>query len=55
MNTPDEAVFLLVGRWESAGVEPLLERVQAQRVDIPGWIDFYIIPSQRLLFEVMAL
>ena len=55
MNTPDEAVFLLVGQWESAGVEPLLERVQAQRVDIPGWIDFYIIPSQRLLFEVMAL
>lgn len=53
MDRPDEPVFLLLGEWESAGVEPLLEKLQAQRVDIGGWVRFYVIPSQRLLFEAM--
>lgn len=55
MDQPDEPVFLLVGTWEGDGFAPLLERLQAQKIDIGGWIDFYMIPSQRLLFEAMAL
>lgn len=54
MNSPDEPVFLLVGEWEAAGIEPLLQRLQAEQADTDGWIRFYVIPSQRLLFEAMG-
>ncbi|MBR4040535.1 MAG: hypothetical protein IKJ11_10645 [Clostridia bacterium] len=53
MDMPDEPVFLLVGEWEMDGIEPLLKRLQARQIEIGGWIRFYLIPSQRLLFEVM--
>ena len=53
MLMPDEPVFLLVGEWECQGIEPLLERLHAQRIEMDGWVQFYIIPSQRLLFDVM--
>lgn len=54
MDRPDEPVFLLVGEWECEGIEPLLTKLQAQRVEGDPWIRFYIIPSQRKLFEAMA-
>ncbi|MBQ7887212.1 MAG: hypothetical protein IJ313_10010 [Clostridia bacterium] len=55
MDRPDEPVFLLVGEWESEGVEPLLERLEARQIEIGGWIRFYVIESQRLLFDAMRL
>lgn len=55
MDTPDEPVFLLLGEWECAGIELLLERLQAQRVDLDGWIRFYVVPNQRLIFDAMSL
>lgn len=54
MDRPEEPVFLLVGGWESEGIEPFLERVQAKKAEIGGYIDFYTIPRQALLFEAMG-
>lgn len=53
MNMPDEPVFLLLGTWEDDGLDGFLEKAQAQKVEIPGDIQFYVLPSQRLLFEAM--
>lgn len=53
MDKPDEPVFLLVGEWECEGIEPLLEKLEAKRVDIGGWVRFYEIASQKKLFDAM--
>lgn len=55
MSMPDEPVFLLVGEWECQKNERLLEQLHAQKIEMDGWIQFYMIPSQRLLFDVMEL
>lgn len=54
MNEPDEPVFLLLGTWEDDGLSGFLEKAQAQKIEIPGDIQFYVIPSQRLLFDAMG-
>lgn len=51
MDQPDAPVFLLIGTWEKEGTEGLLSRLEAQRIEIEGWIEFYIVPSQERLFS----
>ncbi|MBQ4264487.1 MAG: hypothetical protein IJB85_03135 [Clostridia bacterium] len=51
MDHPDAPVFLLIGSWEKEGTDRLLSRLEAQHIEIDGWIDFYIVPSQERLFN----
>lgn len=51
MDQPDAPVFLLIGSWEKEGTDRLLSRLEAQHIEIDGWIDFYIVPSQERLFS----
>ncbi len=53
LDRPDEPVFLLLGTWESDGMDGFLARAGAQRVALEGYIDLYLIPSQRAFFEAM--
>lgn len=55
MDRPDEPVFLLIGTWEKEGTESLLSRLEAQYVEIDGWIEFYIVPSQERLFSELKV
>lgn len=55
MDRPEEPVFLLVGDWEDDGLKQLLQQLQAERVELDGWIHLYVIPTQRALFEALPL
>lgn len=54
LDRPDEPVFLLVGNWEEEGLEAFLAKAGAQRHALDGWINLYVIPTQRILFEAMG-